>query len=275
MLVKTYMTLGNAWPWFRKWTKHLMYQFMARYYQKDDWTFMNYGYVAPEDEPGIVLQERDERNRTCIQLYHHVASAVSLRGLDVLEVGSGRGGGADYIQRYLKPKTMTGVDYSSRAVALCRRQYGQEGPRFVTGDAEALPFEASSFDAVVNVESAHCYSSMDGFLAQVQRVLRPGGHFLFADFRPRERLTELDAQLARSGLALLKQANITPNVVRALNVDHARRVEQIAHGAPRPLIRLMQQFAGVKGTRMYEQFSSENIVYQSFVLQKTAQKPGF
>lgn len=275
MFVKTYMALGNAWPWFRKWTKHLMYQFMAGYYQGEDWTFMNYGYVSLDGKPGVALQDYDERNRTCIQLYHHVANAVNLRGLDVLEVGSGRGGGADYIKRYLKPKTMTGVDYSSQTVALCRRHHHQEGLRFVTGDAEALPFEQASFDALINVESAHCYGSMDGFLAQVRRVLRPSGHFLFADFRHRDKLAELDAQLARSGLKLLKRTNITANVVKALDADHARRVEQIARGAPRPLIRLMQQFAGVKGTRMYEQFSGENIVYQSFVLQKTTQKPDF
>jgi len=268
MLTKIYMAMGNAWPWFRKWTKRMLYQFMAGYCQRGDWTFMNYGYAELDDKPGIVLETQDEPNRTCIQLYHHVAHTVNLAGLEVLEVGSGRGGGAAYIKRYLGPKTMTGVDYSSQAVDLCNRHHHIDGLTFVTGDAESLPFDPESFDAVINVESAHCYSSMDAFLAQVRRVLRLGGYFLFADFRPRERLAELDTQLARSGLRLLRQTDITANVVRALEVDHDRRLEMIARDTPRPLLRLLKQFAGVKGTHIYEQFKRKEIIYQSFVLQK-------
>ncbi|QDU31359.1 Phthiotriol/phenolphthiotriol dimycocerosates methyltransferase [Anatilimnocola aggregata] len=56
-----------------------------------------------------------------------------------------------------------------------------EGLSFVVGDAENLPFEDDTFDAVVNVESSHCYRSDPAFLAQVRRVLRTGGHVLFAD----------------------------------------------------------------------------------------------
>jgi hypothetical protein len=39
------------------------------------------------------------------------------------------------------------------------------------------------FNPVINIESAHCYWSMDTFLPQVGRVLRPGGGFSFADLR--------------------------------------------------------------------------------------------
>ena len=54
-----------------------------------------------------------------------------------------------------------------------------------SGDAESLPFGDEMFDAVVNVESSHCYGSTPAFLAQVKRVLRCGGHFLFADLLDR------------------------------------------------------------------------------------------
>ncbi len=268
MLTQTYIALGNAWPWFRKWTKHQMYQLMAGYYVQDDWTFMNYGYVSMDNEAGVALDAQDEPNRTCIQLYHHVVETVDLRGLDVLEVGSGRGGGAAYVKKYLKPRAMIGIDYSSRAVELCRRQC-HDGLSFVVGDAERLPFASGSFDAVINIESAHCYRSLDVFFAQVQRVLRSGGYFLFADFCPRSGLAELDAQLGRSGLELVRRKHITPQIVRALDVDHTRRMNLIARHSPRLLTRLMQQFAGVRGSEIYEQFSREKTVYQSFVLQKS------
>ncbi|MEJ5312146.1 MAG: methyltransferase domain-containing protein [Anaerolineae bacterium] len=268
MLAKLYMNMCHAFPKFRKATRKQMYQFMARYYQKRDWSFMNFGYAPEDAAEAPVLQSDDEINRYCIQLYHHVVSAVDLRGLKVLEVGSGRGGGADYIKRYLGPAWMIGVDFSDRAVSLCRQYYHVEGLSFVPGDAEHLPFDDESFDAVVNVESSHCYGSMTAFLAQVRRVLKPGGHFLFADFRPRERIDELDEQLAHAALQPIRQKNITANVIKALDADHERRIAHIRRGAPKLLVKLIQEFAGIKGAEIYKRFQSGAVVYKSFVLQK-------
>lgn len=268
VLAKLYTNMCHVFPKFRKATRKQMYQFMARYYQKRDWSFMNYGY-APEDATEIpMLEADDEINRYCIQLYHHVANAVELRGLKVLEVGSGRGGGADYIKRYLGPARMIGVDFSDKAVNLCRHHYCVEGLSFVPGDAEHLPFDDDSFDAVVNVESSHCYGSMTAFLAQVRRVLKPGGHFLFADFRPREQIKELDEQLAHSKMQPVRQKDITPNVIEALDADHERRLAHIRRGAPKLLVKLIQEFAGTKGAGIYKGFQSGAVVYKSFVLQK-------
>src|SRR5258708_14045516 len=72
---------------------------------------------------------------------------------------------------------------SVEATALARRQPGEESAvEFVGGDAENLPFAKASFDVVINVESAHCYGSIDRFLAEVHRVLRSSGRLAFADF---------------------------------------------------------------------------------------------
>jgi ubiquinone/menaquinone biosynthesis C-methylase UbiE len=271
MLTTMYTMLGRIWPWFRKVTKLGMYQFMAKIHQKKSWSFMNYGYAPLEEGAEMLsLDHADEPNRTCIQLYHHVAGAVDLRGKRVLEVGSGRGGGADYVQRYLKPHTMVGVDYSARAVGLSNRHYGAQrvGLGYVPGDAEALPFDDDSFDAVINVESSHCYRAMPTFLAEVHRVLRPGGHFLFADFRSGDHLTDLDGQLRRSGLVEQRRQDITSNVMQALDIDHARKRAQIEQNAPWWVTKLFAQFAGLKGSRIYRQFQGRELIYMSFVLQK-------
>jgi ubiquinone/menaquinone biosynthesis C-methylase UbiE len=245
-----------------------MYQLMAFGYPRPDWTFMNYGY-APQDESQIpVLHAEDEINRYCIQLYHHVANAVELSGRDVLEIGSGRGGGADYIKRYLAPARMVGVDFSDKAVNLCRQHYCVEGLSFELSDAEHLPFDDQSFDVVINIESSHCYGSMDDFLAQVKRVLKPGGYFLFADFRNSEQLDGLAEQLDRTAMRRIKQENITPNVINALDADHGRRIAHIQRGIPNPLRKLMREFAGSKGTWIYKGFLEGTIVYQNFVYQK-------
>lgn len=268
MLASQYTKLCDLYPRFRKFSRKQMYQLMALGYPKPDWTFMNYGY-SPQDASQIpVLHEDDEINRYCIQLYHHVASAVEVCGREVLEVGSGRGGGADYIKRYLEPAHMVGVDFSNKAVNLCRKHYSNVGLSFETGDAEHLPFNDQSFDVVVNIESSHCYGSMTDFLAQVKRVLKPGGYFVFADFRNREQLDELKKQLDRTEMLLIKQENITSNVINALDADNERRLEHIQRGIPKVLRQLLREFAGNKGTWIYKGFMEGTIVYQNFIFQK-------
>ena len=230
---------------------------------------MNYGYAPVDDqEKRLELSIADEPNRYFIQLYHHVVSAVDLKGLDILEIGSGRGGGACYMKRYLRPKRLIGVDYSKRAVEFCNESYTVDGLSFETGDAESLPFDDESFDVVVNIESSHCYGSIDAFLAQVRRVLRLDGYFLYADHRGRDEIGALREKLSRSGMTILKETDITRNVVEALNLDSERKLVLIRRSVPKIVSESFEDFAGIKGTRTYEGFRSEWIAYMSFMLQK-------
>jgi ubiquinone/menaquinone biosynthesis C-methylase UbiE len=246
-----------------------MYQFFAKLYRKKDWSFMNYGYTPLEQDEEIPeLTEDDEPNRYSIQLYHHLASAVNLQSLRVLEVGSGRGGGAHYLKRYFSPQSMVGVDFSKKAVSLCRQHYRIDGLDFVPGDAEALPFRDNSFDVILNVESSHCYESMDTFLYQVKRVLRPGGFFLFADFRTRLRLNELTHLLRSSGFHSLRFKDISKNVLKALDADENYRNSLINNGSPSILKKLMREFSGTKGTTFYKRLLNGEVIYQSHIMLK-------
>ena len=158
----------------------------------DKLEFINYGYV-PLGEEGerLNLEGQQETYRTNIQLYHHVASAAPLQGQEVLEVGCGHGGGTAYVMQSLKPGRMEAIDRSERSIRLCRERYPLKGLTFRTGDALALPYGNEEFDAVLNVESSHAYPCMETFLREVHRVLRPGGHLLFADLRPAKRVPQL------------------------------------------------------------------------------------
>lgn len=249
----------------------MMYQLMARFIRHREWRFMNYGFThLASDLDAFTLDVADEPDRYSIQLYNHVAGAVELQGLDALEVGCGRGGGSYFVKRYLGPSHMVGLDYSEQAVSLCRQTYNLPGLRFVHGDAEDLAFDDASFDAVVNVESSHCYGSMSRFLAEVVRVLRPGGHLLLADFRPAGDLQLLDHQLAESGLLTVGKQDITPNVAAAIELDHVRKSTQIRRGVPRRLNWLMEEFAGSPGSRIYGDFRSGRTRYVSYVSRKAA-----
>ncbi|TMD66298.1 MAG: class I SAM-dependent methyltransferase [Chloroflexi bacterium] len=232
--------------------------------------FMNYGYVdLNPDAVEIELRVVDEVDRYCIQLYHAVASAIELKGLDVLEVGCGRGGGASYIMRYLQPNFMIGVDISEKAVAFCNRYHAVEGLSFCEGDAESLPFDENTFDVIVNVESSLCYGSMERFLREVFRVLRPNGYFLFTDFRSKDEIDVLRKQLMNSGLEVLKEESITPNVLKALDCDNTRKLGIIYRNVPRIMRKHVQHFAGIKGTKTYEAFRMGDTDYRSFILHKS------
>lgn len=270
MLRRTFDVAARASPKFRRFMMKSWYETLVVLDRQRDITFMNYGYSSLDSTPNeISLNDAEQVNRYCVQLYHHVAAAIDLNGKDVVEVGSGRGGGASYVARYLKPRSMKGIDFSKNAIEFCRKHYSVDGLSFVQGDAENLPLADNSVDAIINLESSHCYGSMAKFLGEVYRVLRPDGHFLFSDHRDHDKLSLLREQLKDSGLTLVKETDITQNVVAALDLDNDRKQRMIAQKCPRVLRREAEEFAAMKGTRAYETFKSGYSRYLSFVLLKS------
>ena len=245
------------------------YQYVSGLDKDANMTFMNYGYAEINpNAKNIKLKGADEKNRYCIQLYHHVANAINLDGLNVLEVGCGRGGGSSYVMRYLKPRSMGGVDFSNKAIEFCKKHYPDKGLSFYAGDAELLPFENNKFDVMINIESSHCYVSMEQFLREIFRILKTNGYFLFADFRNKNEIDSLRKQLKHSGLKLVKEENITQNVLKSLDMDNERKMKLIKQKVPKILHKTFLQFAGIKGSEIYESFKTGEKEYFSLVLQK-------
>jgi ubiquinone/menaquinone biosynthesis C-methylase UbiE len=243
------------------------YPYLTRLIKDEPIIFLNYGYLDPI-LPRIPLQEADEPDRLFIQLYHHLAQAVDLTGQEVMEVSCGHGGGASYIKRYLGPKSMLGVDLNPQAIAFCHRHHQLKDLTFTRGNAESLWYEDQSFDVIFNLEASHCYGDMTRFLKEVTRLLRPGGYFLFADFRSHPDQALLRAQLEQSGLEIIKAENITPNVLNALELTSEERVALIRQFAPRLLQSWLKRFAAVKGSGIYKAFQSGEMVYWSYVLRR-------
>jgi ubiquinone/menaquinone biosynthesis C-methylase UbiE len=248
----------------------LWYPLLTRLTRNAPIVFLNYGYA--EDSPAAhvpVLIEEDEPDRLCIQLYDSVVRPVDLAGLDVLEVSCGHGGGASYVARYLKPRTMHAVDRNVRAVALCKQRHNVAGLSFSCGDALALDFPDQTFDAVVNVEASHCYPDMSRFLREVFRVLRPGGHFLFADFRTANPDSGiLHRQLQESGLEMVASEDISANVVRGMEMNTEKYLKLIRRFMPPLLRKPAMRFAGVAGSTIYNELILGETVYMRYVLRK-------
>jgi SAM-dependent methyltransferase len=256
-----------AMGWMRKALWKLWYPLLTRRLRGEEVLFLNYAY---EEEPprGIPLSPEDERNRTCIQLYHHVATQVPLHGKDILEVSCGHGGGASYLTRQLHPRHYTALDLNPAGIRFCQKRHQIEGLAFIRGDAENLPFAPNSFDAVVNVEASHCYPNFPRFLAEVARVLRPAGHFLYADFRFSDRLAEWEQALAAAPLQMLATRNINAEVLRGMSLNSSRSLDLVERRLPKWLHPLGRDFAGTKGSRIYNALQSGELSYRSYCFEK-------
>jgi ubiquinone/menaquinone biosynthesis C-methylase UbiE len=268
-IIEKLIARPNNFP-FRKFIWKLWYNHMASKYESINIKLMNYGYVDRDlNAKQLELDHNDETERYCLQLYHHVASAVPLTGLNVLEVGCGRGGGASYVMRYLQPNSLTGVDFSQSNINFCRQKYQLPGLKFELGDAEALQYADNSFDVVINVESSHCYQYITKFFAEVNRILHPNGYFLFTDFSPKEAVENTHKQLLQAGFSLLKEENITDNVFASMELEHQRKVEIIEGQVSRIFRWLASYFAAAKGTPMYEALRTRELEYLCYILKKS------
>ena len=255
----------------RKAIWQLWYPFLTRRLRGEEVLFLNYAYE--EDPPmDIPLASADESNRAYIQLYHHVATQMELRGKNVLEVSCGHGGGASYLTRTLQPANYTALDLNPAGITFCRQRHRIDGLKFLQGDAENLPFEPDTFDAVINVEASHCYPDFPRFLAEVARVLRPGGHFLYADFRFADGMAQWEKAIAAAPLKMLRNRNINAEVLHGMNLNSPRSQDLIARHLPKFLHSLGADFAGVKGSRIHNALNRGELSYRSYCFEKPVPK---
>jgi SAM-dependent methyltransferase len=268
-------------PWLRpsveKLAWRIFYEFVSL--RQDEHTTrlvgggFNYGFAGSDE---IKVSEGD--SQFGLALYAAVIGAAEVSGKDVLEVGCGQGEGSAFVFERYGPRSLTGVDIAHAAIKRCRRRHGRPGLTFATGDAENLSFPPASFDAVINVESSHCYPRMARFLFEVRRVLRPGGLLLFTDFRPsgssptdavpKDDLPELRRQFAESGLRTLEEQDITAEVVRALSLATPAVRAHIEHRVPKPLRHDSIEYSGVEGSARFRDFADGSLTYLRLVLQK-------
>ncbi len=244
------------------------YSYVSKLDRNGEATFLNYGYTDKNDR-AIQLRPEDERNRYHIQLYHHLATAVPLKDKEILEIGCGRGGGASYIARYLHPKNIIATDLCKAAIAFNERYYNNHtNLQFRVADAHNIPFEDNCFDIIFNIESSRLYSDMEKFLSEVHRVLSPGGYFLWTCYWKENDISRLKVDLLNSGMKLIKEEDITLNVIEAVDLDSERREKLIRKLAPRILRMLCEEVWAIKGSQLYNSFSTREEIYLNFVLQK-------
>jgi hypothetical protein len=109
---------------------------------------------------------------------YHFAASLS-RDRRVLDVASGEGYGSALLA--LTAREVVGVDAAADAVAHAQIAYkDKRNLRFVSADCALLPFPDAAFDLVVSFETIEHITAQREFLAEIRRVLAPGGLLLLS-----------------------------------------------------------------------------------------------
>ncbi|OHX10469.1 SAM-dependent methyltransferase [Chromobacterium sphagni] len=169
------------------------YNMMTRMFPDSRLTFLNYGYLEKDGDLAW-LRDEDREQQCSANLIRTLLGDADLSGKNVLKIGSGRGGNCSYLARYAGAASVTGLDFCPAHIEFCDRVHRLDGLSLIGGDATNLPFDDGEFDAVVNIESSHCYPDLNRFGEEVHRVLRPGGLFFYADTMRGDNRSEMSEQ---------------------------------------------------------------------------------
>ena len=231
---------------------------------------MNCGLISDQPVQGKHADNSEEQHS--YELYSQLIADTPLQGKDVLELGSGRGGGACFLLETQSPRRLVALDYAPRTIRWCRRNFSRPGLDFICGDANNPPFPEASFDVIVAVEVTHCIPDKAAFLSAVARILRPGGRLLIADFfyrRPdaMHALEKFDSAVANSNFNTIAIDDWTVGVIAAIEADSERRKTDIQRSVPRFLRELSIQFASTTASSTYTAMQAGRTVYRRYVLE--------
>jgi SAM-dependent methyltransferase len=133
------------------------------------------------DDDFLRLVEEFNTSAGAVERRSRILRALDLRpGLHVLDVGAGPGHQVAEIAPNVAPGGLVkGIDAAESAIAIARERWtGFDNVEFVSGDAYKLPFENSTFDAVLSSQVFEYLNDVAAALSEVFRVLKPKGRVL-------------------------------------------------------------------------------------------------
>jgi 2-polyprenyl-6-hydroxyphenyl methylase / 3-demethylubiquinone-9 3-methyltransferase len=134
-------------------------------------------YEANDDPVALLRAESRHRNPWVAQ---RIDEAFGGRPVDALDVGCGAG----FLSNYLAARghRVAGLDASPESLAVAARHDPSGSADYRLGDALALPYPDASFDVACAMDFLEHIEEPARAVAEIGRVLRPGGLFFFHTF---------------------------------------------------------------------------------------------
>ncbi len=106
----------------------------------------------------------------------------TISGGDVLDVGTEEGDFIDTLMKVLLDyNSFTGIDIVENELEKAREQLKDAPVNFKVMNAETMTFQDNKFDTVCISYSIHHLENIETVLAEMYRVLKPGGHFIIQE----------------------------------------------------------------------------------------------
>jgi len=223
--------------------------------------FMNFGYKGAL----LDLKPEDAAGQLHFQLYNVISAGVDVKGKSVLEIGCGRGGGCYFFSEYKQAGNITGIDQSASNIELAKKLTGKDNVKFLVQSADEMNLPLNSFDAVVNLESSHCYTDKGAFLKNVYSLLKPGGTFMYADIFVSANIGKIRDYLTSLGFTIEKETDITAGVIESLN---ERTVVRISFFKKVIVPLFLDSFYGYAQSTIYKELHKGEKKYYSFICRK-------
>src|SRR4051812_41665664 len=137
-MIKILIHALKRFAWFKRLNAKVTYGLLAKYIPMADWQFMNYGYIPNDNERSLEVPDCTNNQIYPLQMYYYLSVKTEIKGMHVLEVGSGRGGGAKHIAAAMKPASYTGMDIAQSAVDLANKLHHLPNLKFIQGSAESI-----------------------------------------------------------------------------------------------------------------------------------------
>ncbi|MDO8055516.1 MAG: methyltransferase domain-containing protein [Candidatus Hermodarchaeota archaeon] len=166
--------------------------------------------VEPTELPGLMSSGAKE-----------IADRLAkIEGGRVLDVCTGKGKFIETLMKTLKAfDSFFGVDIDADDLAAAREKIPGDIAQFMEMDAERLEFADASFDTVAIAFSLHHLPDVHKVLAEMKRVLKPGGHFIVEEMYQ-------DGEQSEAQHTGILEHHWTAKVDRLLGIHHNETLTQ-------------------------------------------------